>query len=113
MSAKRVGQIIRLKPEKYEEYKQLHAAAWPEVLATLHKANIRNFSIYHWGGYLFGFFEYVGDNFDADMASIAADPKTRQWWALTDPCQQPVEGHSSGSIEGDWWTPMEELFHTD
>jgi L-rhamnose mutarotase len=109
---KRFGQIIRLKPEKYEEYKRLHADPWPEVLATIEAANIRNYSIYHWNGFLFAYFEYVGDNFDADMAKVAADPKTREWWALTDPCQQPVEGSSSGSVEGNWWHTMEELFHT-
>ena len=47
------------------------------------------------------------------MALIANDPKTHEWWALTDPCQQPVEGRSKGSIEGNWWFNMEELFHTD
>jgi L-rhamnose mutarotase len=110
---KRFGQIIRLRPEKYEEYKQLHAAAWPEVLDMLQKANIRNYSIYHWNGLLFAFFEYHGSDFEEDMAKIAADPKTHEWWALTDPCQMPVEGNSSGSIEGNWWKNMEELFHMD
>lgn len=109
----RYGQIIKLKPEKYDEYKRLHAETWPEVLATIHAANMRNYSIYHYGGFLFAYFEYIGDDFDADMAKVASDPKTHEWWALTDPCQQPVEGNSSGSIEGNWWHPMEELFHTD
>jgi L-rhamnose mutarotase len=110
---RRVGQVIRLKPEQYEAYKRLHSAVWPEVLATIDKANIRNYSIFHWNGLLFSYFEYVGDDFDADMANIATDPKTREWWQLTDPMQTPVEGNSSGSIEGDWWTPIEEVFHTD
>jgi L-rhamnose mutarotase len=79
----------------------------------LQKAHIRNYSIYHWNGLLFAFFEYHGSDFEGDMAKIAADPKTHEWWALTDPCQQPVEGDSSGSIEGNWWTNMEELFHMD
>lgn len=110
---KRVGQVIRLKPEKYDEYKRLHANAWQEILAAISAANIRNYSIYHWNGYLFAYYEYVGDDYDADMAKIAADPKTREWWALTDPCQEPVEGDSKGSIEGNWWRDMEELFHHD
>ena len=110
---KRVGQVIRLKPEAYEEYKRVHADAWQGVLDAIYKANIRNYSIYHWNGILFAYFEYIGDNFDADMQSIADDPITREWWQLTDAMQQPVEGDSTGSIDGDWWFTMEELFHTD
>lgn len=44
---------------------------------------------------------------------IARDPKTHEWWALTDPCQEPVEAASRGSREGGWWADMEELFHMD
>lgn len=113
MTVKRIGQVIKLKPEAYAEYKRLHAAVWPEVLETIQRANLRNYTIYHWNGFLFAYMEYVGDDFDADMALIANDPKTREWWTLTDPMQEPVEGNSSGSIEGHWWTDMETLFHTD
>ena len=110
---KRIGQVIKLKPEAYEEYKRLHADVWKEVLATIHQANIRNFSIFHWEGLLFAYMEYVGDDFEADMARIAEDPKTREWWQVTDPLQRPVEGNSSGSIDGNWWKDIEMLFHTD
>lgn len=109
----RFGQIIRLKPEKYDEYKRLHAAVWPEVLTKLREANITNYSIYHRGGLLFAYFEYVGSDFAADMAKVGDDPRTHDWWAVTDPCQQPFEGDSQGSTEGNWWLPMEELFHMD
>lgn len=110
---KRIGQIIKLQPDAYDEYKRLHANVWPEVLATIEAANIRNYSIYHYDGVLFAYMEYIGDDFEGDMEKIANDPKTRDWWAITDPLQQPVEGDSSSSIEGNWWHDMEELFHTD
>jgi len=106
---KRYGQVIHLKPEKYEEYKKLHAAVWPGVLDMIHRCNIRNYSIFHRDGTLFACFEYIGNDFDADMAQMAADPLTREWWKVTDPCQQPVD--SAG--EGEWWSNMEEMFHTD
>jgi L-rhamnose mutarotase len=109
----RFGQIIRLKPEKYEEYKRLHAAVWEDVLAKLREANVTNYSIFHRGGLLFAYFEYVGNDFAADMAKVASDPRTHAWWAATDPCQEPFEGNSKGSTEGNWWLPMEELFHMD
>ena len=106
---KRVGQVIQVRPEKLAEYKRLHAAAWPEVLEMIRKANIRNFSIFCRDGLLFSYFEYVGDDYEADMAKIAADPKTQEWWRHTDPCQQPV----ATAAEGEWWAPAEEVFHTD
>jgi L-rhamnose mutarotase len=110
---KRVGQIIRLKPEKYDEYKAYHADVWPGVLAKIYEANIRNYTIYHWNGLLFATYEYIGDDYEADMAKIGSDPTTREWWALNDPCQEPVQGTSKGSHEGNWWTDMEEVFHVD
>ena len=43
---KRMGLCNRLRPEKAEEYKRLHAAASPGVLATISACNIRNVSIF-------------------------------------------------------------------
>jgi L-rhamnose mutarotase len=106
---KRFGQIIRLKPGVLEEYKRYHARAWPEILAMIRRCNIRNYSIYHRDGTLFAYFEYVGSDFDADMAKMAADPKTQEWWAIMKPMQQPLETRA----EGEWWVTMEEVFHTE
>lgn len=111
--AQRYGMILKLKPEKYEEYKRLHQHVWQEVLDQLAQSNIHNYSIYHKNGYLFSYFEHSGTDWAADWALLQANPKVREWWELTDPCQQPVEGSSTGSVEGNWWIPMEELFHTD
>ena len=105
----RYGMVIQVKPEKLEEYKRLHAAAWPGVLKMIHECNIRNYSIYLKDGYLFSYFEYVGDDFTADMARMAADQTTQEWWKLTDPCQEPLPTRQ----QGEWWANMEEVFHTD
>jgi L-rhamnose mutarotase len=106
---KRYGMVIRVKPEKLDDYRRLHAQPWPEVLKTIRDCNIRNYSIYHKDGLLFSYFEYVGDDFEADMARMAADPATREWWKLTDPCQEPLPTRK----EGEWWATMEEVFHCD
>ena len=106
---KRYGMVIRVRPEKREEYKRLHAAVWPDVLAMIRECNIRNYSIFEKEGYLFGYFEYVGQDYAADMAKMAADPTTQRWWTFCEPCQQPV----ASAKPGEWWTTMEELFHTD
>lgn len=106
---KRYGMVIKVRPEKFEEYKKLHAAVWPAVLDTIGQCNIRNYSIYHKDGLLFSYFEYHGTDFEADMAKMAADPMTQKWWDICKPCQQPLETRA----EGEWWADMEEVFHTD
>lgn len=106
---KRYGQVIRVKPDKLEEYKRYHANVWPEVLSMIHECNMRNYSIYHKDGYLFAYFEYIGDDFDADMAKMAAEPVTQKWWDICKPMQEPLETRA----EGEWWANMEEVFHTD
>jgi L-rhamnose mutarotase len=105
----RRGQVIGIKPERITEYEALHAAVWPEVLATIESSNIRNYSIFRYETFLFSYFEYVGVDFEADMAKMAADPKTQEWWKLCNPMQQPVEP----LIPGQWWKPILEIFHTD
>jgi L-rhamnose mutarotase len=106
---RRYGQVIGIKPERIAAYEALHAAVWPEVLAMIHACNIRNYSIFRHGTTLFAYFEYTGDDFDADMATMAADPKTQEWWALCKPMQEPLPDRG----EGEWWATMNEVFHTD
>jgi len=106
---KRYGQIIGVKTEQLEAYKAYHADVWPEVLSMIHQCNIRNYSIFYREGQLFAYFEYVGDDFDADMAKMAADPKTQEWWEIMTPMQEPV----SNRADGEWWANMEEVFHVD
>ncbi len=104
----RVGSVIRLRPEHAAEYLQLHADVWPGVLARLKASNIQNYSIFlkrpeH---LMFGYFEYTGDDFAADDAAIAADPVTRDWWAVCGPMQDPFETRA----DGEWWATMEQVF---
>ena len=84
------------------------------MLARITESGIRNYSIYlrklpDGAHYLFSYFEYVGKDFDADMAKVAADPKSQEWWAVCKPCQEPL----SNRADGEWWSDMEEVFHAD
>jgi L-rhamnose mutarotase len=105
----RYGSLIKLRPEKLDEYKQLHANAWPEVLEMIRQCHIRNYSIYYKDGFLFSYFEYIGDDYQAVIRKMAADPTTQAWWKLTDPCQEPLETRQPG----EWWARMDEFFHTE
>ena len=92
----RMGMVIGIKPEKIAEYKELHANCWPEILKGIEESNIRNYSIWlHEGEQrLFGYWEYHGDDFAADMQKMADDPITKKWWACllyTSPSPRDVE----------------------
>ncbi|MEZ4662380.1 MAG: L-rhamnose mutarotase [Caldilineaceae bacterium] len=105
----RYAQVIGVRPERFKEYAEVHANVWPEVLAMIAGCNIRNYSIYHYNNLLFAYFEYHGDDFAADMAKMAADPKTQEWWGVCMPMQAPVAERQ----EGEWWHSIAEVFHTD
>ena len=105
----RHGSVVNLRPECQEQYRALHADVWPDVLRQIRESNLRNYTIFLRDGMLFSYFEYVGEDLEADLAAMAADPRTQEWWSLTDPCQQPVDTAAPGEL----WAPLEEVFHVD
>ncbi|WP_417258703.1 L-rhamnose mutarotase [Celeribacter sp.] len=104
----RKGFAIRVKPEFMEDYKRVHADVWPEVLDKIRDCNIRNYSIYlHEPEHLmFGYYEYFGTDYEADMAKMAADAKTQEWWALCMPMMAPLETRK----DGEFWAEMDRIF---
>jgi L-rhamnose mutarotase len=106
---RRFGQAIRVRPDRIDDYERLHAEPWPGVLGAIRAANIRNYSIYRQEDRLFAYFEYIGEDFAADMAAMAADPVIREWWALTDAMQEPFPERPPT----EWWLTLQEIFHSD
>lgn len=104
---KRYGMVIEIRPEKLAEYRRLHDAIWPEVVAILRQHGVSNYSIFLKDNLLFGYFEYHGNDYVADMKKVATAEVTRRWWKATAPCQEPL----STRAEGEWWAAMEEIFH--
>jgi L-rhamnose mutarotase len=109
MANRRVASVIGLDPAGIAEYERLHADVWEEVLARIARSNIRNYSIYRYGDLLFSYYEHVGDDLEADLAAMAADPVTQRWWALCSPLQRPVPERAAG----EWWHALREVFHVD
>ena len=102
----RLGQVIELLPEFRAEYTRVHAAGHPGVRDLLSRHHLTNFSIFlqpvHGRLLLFLYCEYVGANYAADMAALAAEPRDAAWHALCDPMQR--------SLCGGGWQPMECVF---
>ena len=84
----RVAQIVRLKPEAVEGYKECHARVWPEVLQQIKDSNIEDYSIFYDGDRtLFATFRYAGFDWEGDMKRMAENPKVKAWWSMTDAMQ--------------------------
>jgi len=106
---KHFGQTIKLKPEKAQKYISHHSAVWPGVLKMIKECNISNYSIFIKDFTLFAYFEYTGNNFEADMQKMTDDPETQRWWDTVKPLMEPVETRKAG----EFWADMEEIFHLD
>ncbi|HOX38955.1 MAG TPA: L-rhamnose mutarotase [Candidatus Brocadiia bacterium] len=111
---RRCGSVVGLRNEKVAEYKALQKAVPPEVEELYKESNFRNYSIYvrqldNGKFYLFSYYEYVGDDYAADLEKLSANPKMREWFKTTDPCQVPIDPQ----VRGDWWTEMEEIYHLE
>ncbi|WP_345649564.1 L-rhamnose mutarotase [Streptomyces tremellae] len=105
-TVQRIAQVIRVKPEKRDEYVELHRAVPEPVLARLRASHVANYSIHLLRDRLFSYFEYHGDDLGADLRAVAADPATQEWWKLTDPCQERVPE----AAPGEWWAAAERVF---
>lgn len=106
---KRVGEVVMIRPECLEKYKAYHANPFPGINEMLKTCHIQNYSIYQRGDYMFSYYEYVGNDYEADMAKLAADPVSQQWEVLMQSLMLPLPDRK----EGEFWAGMEEVYHLD
>lgn len=107
--SQRVGMVIGIKPDQISAYETLHAASNAGVRDLLEKYHMHSFSIFmhqldDGRYYLFGYYEYTGSDYTADMAKLAAEPRNQKWLSFTDPMQVPLPGEKS-------WARMKEVYH--
>lgn len=105
---RRVGMVIRINPERIDEYLAAHSDTNPGVRDLLTRYNMRNFSIFmtqleDGNYYEFGYYEYWGNDFEGDMAKLSAEPRNIEWLKICDPMQIPLKGYNS-------WKNMETIF---
>ncbi len=107
MAVRRFGDMIKVRD--LEAYKIWHANPMPGVNEMIKQCNLKNYSIYSKGEYLFAYYEYVGSDFEADMAKMAADPNTQAWWEVVKPLMKPLVEREAE----EFWSGMEEIYHID
>ncbi|TWD80396.1 L-rhamnose mutarotase [Kribbella amoyensis] len=67
----------RLLPGTEESYEREHARVWPELIAVMRAAGIRDWSIWRSGRDLFHLVDC--DDFEAAVAVLATDPVDQRW----------------------------------
>lgn len=108
-AVKRVGFLLKVKPEKMKEYKARHKVVWPEMLTALRRAGWRNYSLYlREDGLLFGYFE-TPESFQAALDGMAKEEVNARWQEYMAPFFENLTGaHADQSM-----VELEEVFHLD
>lgn len=74
---------LEVRPGCEAEYKTRHDEIWPELVAEITKAGLRNYNIFRHGLKLFGYFET--DNLDAAIAYLGQSEVNQRWSASMAP----------------------------
>ncbi|KAK3719298.1 hypothetical protein LTR37_004517 [Vermiconidia calcicola] len=115
-ATRRIAQIVRLKRDSLQAYKECHANVWPAVFDQIKDCNISDYSIYldEESMTLFATMKYNGIDFEADMEKMRTSQEVRRWWEMTDNMQESfVEGSQGSTDPKGWWKGLEEVFRCE
>ncbi len=105
---KRIGFLLKVKPDKIEEYKAHHQRVWPEMLDALRRTGWHNYSLFmRDDGLLFGYLET--DDFDAARARMAEREVNERWQREMAPFFEIEPGRRPDQA----MVQLEEVFHLD
>jgi L-rhamnose mutarotase len=98
--------VAQVHPDRYDEYRRLHAQPWPKMLALLKAANLTDYYIHFDESrhLLFARWTYVGSDLDGDLRRLRADIVAQKWDAQTLACMIPIGDGSNA------WAPLVEIF---
>lgn len=104
----RVCFLLRVRPERLEDYRRRHREVWPELLDALRETGWRNYSLFLRGdGLLVGYLEC--DDFDAALRGMAAREVNARWQAEMAPFFELLDGaRPDTGLER-----LEEIFHLE
>jgi L-rhamnose mutarotase len=106
---KRIGFLLKVRPDKIREYTELHRAVWPEMTEALRRRGWRRYSLFmREDGLLFGYFE-TPESFQSALAGMSQEPINRKWQEFVASCFENLEGsHADQSMQ-----ELVEVFHLD
>jgi L-rhamnose mutarotase len=90
--------VLRVRPDKIDEYVEAHRAVWPDMLEALKDAGIRNYSIFRDGNRVFGYFE--ADDLGRAAGQLAAQEVCARWQdAMADLLEERVPDAGPPALE--------------
>lgn len=106
---KRVGFVLKVRPDMLDEYRRHHEAVWPDMLDALRRTGWRNYSLFlRDDGLLFGYFE-AEESFQASLDGMAKEEVNARWQSFMAPYFENLSGaHADQSM-----LELEEVFHLD
>jgi L-rhamnose mutarotase len=104
----RVCFLLRVKKDRLEEYKERHAAVWPDMLQALRETGWHNYSLFlREDGLLIGYLETP--DFEAAKAGMQNYEVNKRWQDDMAPFFESLDGaHADESMMS-----LEEVFHLD
>ncbi len=104
----RICFLLKVKKDRLEEYKQRHAAVWPEMLGALRETGWHNYSLFlRDDGLLVGYLETP--DLKKAVAGMAGREVNARWQAQMAPFFEDLGGRRPD--EG--FLRLEEVFHLD
>jgi L-rhamnose mutarotase len=96
--------VLRVRPDRIDEYVSAHRDVWPEMLDALRAAGIRNYTIFRDGSRVFGYFE--ADDLEAAGRYLAEQDVSHRWQdAMADLLEERVPDAGPA--------PLPEVFRLD
>lgn len=106
---KRIGFLLKVKPDRLEEYKQHHRQVWPEMLQALREAGWHNYSLFvREDGLLFGYFETPHSLHEAQALMARTEINTR-WQEF----MAPFFESPNNARPDEMFLELTEIFHQD
>jgi L-rhamnose mutarotase len=105
----RVAFLLKVKPDKLEEYKKHHQAVWQEMLDALRRTGWHNYSLFvREDGLLFGYFE-AEESFQKSLDGMAREEINKKWQDFMAPYFENIGGaHADKNMQ-----ELVEVFHLD
>jgi len=102
----RVCFLLKVKPERLDEYKRRHESVWPEMREALRETGWRNYSLFlRADGLLVGYLET--DDFSEALRGMAMRDVNERWQRQMAPFFEALDGRrpDEGMLR------LEEIFH--